>query len=368
MRGGERCLEVFCEMLPRAELFTLVHAKGSVSKVIEDRPVHASFVDRLPFGRKKYRTFLPLFPFAIESLDLTRFDVVVSLSHCVAKGVIPRPDARHVCYCFTPMRYVWDMYGHYFPPERLNALTRRVVPAVATWLRAWDAASASRADRIVAISEHVRKRVRKYWGRDSEVIYPPVDLSRFSPARDRGDFFLMVTAFAPYKRVDLALEAFRSFGRPLKIVGAGQDEKRLRAAAPPNVEFLGWQPDAEVAELYARCRAFVFPGEEDFGITPLEAQAAGRPVIALGRGGALETVIPDREPSASHAPPSGEGRPTGILYPEETAASLLEALRRFEASEKSFDDPAPMQANAARFSREIFRDRVRKLLEEEGAI
>jgi glycosyltransferase involved in cell wall biosynthesis len=367
MRGGERCLEAFCELLPGADLFTLVHVRGSVSRAIEDRPIHASFVDRLPFARKKYRTFLPLFPFAIESFDLSRFDVVVSLSHCVAKGVIPRPDARHVCYCFTPMRYVWDMYPHYFPPQRLNVLTRRIVPAVATWLRAWDSASASRADRIVAISEHVKKRVRKYWGREADVIYPPVDLSRFEPSKDRGDFFLMVSAFAPYKRVDLALEAFRRLGRPLKIVGTGQDERRLRAAAPSNVEFLGWQSDADVAKLYARCRAFVFPGEEDFGITPLEAQAAGRPVIALARGGAVETIVPHPDflalPGSRAAAP-----PTGVLYPHESADSLFEALRWFEAHEKAFDDPSPLQANAARFSLERFRAEIRRLLASEGAL
>jgi glycosyltransferase involved in cell wall biosynthesis len=219
----------------------------------------------------------------------------------------------------------------------------------------------------VAISEHVRKRIRKYWGREAEVIHPPVDLSRFAPSRDRDGFYLMVTAFAPYKRVDLALDAFRKFGKPLKIVGSGQDEKRLRASAPANVEFLGWRSDEEIASLYSRCRAFVFPGEEDFGITPLEAQAAGRPVVALARGGAMETIVPH---PGFFAPtdPAAPGPPTGVLFPHETADSLLEALRWFEAHEAAFDDPAPLQANAARFSRDRFRRRIRALLKEEGAL
>jgi len=368
MRGGERCLEVFCELLPEAELFTLIHFPGSVSRTIEDRPIHTSFLNRIPILRKKYRALLPLYPFAVESLDLTGFDVVVSLSHCAAKGVLTRPDARHLCYCFTPMRYLWDMYPQYFPPEKLNVLTRVLVPAIVSWLRRWDVTSSKRPDRIVAISDYVRNRIRKVWKRESEVVYPPVDLGRFSPVSDRGDFFLMVSAFAPYKRLDIALEAFRKTGRQLKIVGTGQDEDRLRSEAPGNVEFLGWRSDEEIASLYARCRAFVFPGEEDFGITPLEAQAAGRPVIAFGRGGALETVVPD---PAFHLPVGmdrPEGSPTGVFFPEQNASSLVEALGHFEAHEASFEDPSPMVAQARRFSLEVFRGHVRRLLEEEGAL
>jgi glycosyltransferase involved in cell wall biosynthesis len=366
MRGGERCLEVFCRLLPGADLFTLFHFEGSVSKVIEARPIHTSLLDRIPVLRKKYRALLPLFPWAVERLNLAPFDLVISLSHCVAKGVVKRPDARHVCYCFTPVRYLWDMYDQYFPPERLNAITRNLVPAVASRIRAWDVKSSSRVDRFVAISEYVRDRIRRCWDRDAEVIYPPVDLTRFSPTQERGDFFLMVSAFAPYKRVELAIEAFRRFGKPLKIVGAGQDEKRLRTLATPSVEFLGWRSDEEIADLYARCRAFIFPGEEDFGITPLEAQAAGRPVIAFGRGGALETVVPD--PGFPDTPPgrSPSGPPTGVLFPRQDAGALTAALEYFETRADHFDDPAPMVDNASRFSLDRFTERIRALLVEEG--
>jgi glycosyltransferase involved in cell wall biosynthesis len=368
MRGGERCLEVFCRLLPGADLFTLFHFEGSVTPVIEDRPIHTSFLNRLPLLRKKYRALLPLFPWAVERLDLEPFDVVISLSHCVAKGVITRPDARHVCYCFTPVRYLWDMYDQYFPPERLNLITRSVVPAVASRFRAWDVKSSGRVNRFVAISEYVRERIRRCWDRDAEVIHPPVDLTRFSPSPERGDFFLMVSAFAPYKRVELAIEAFRRFGKPLKIVGAGQDEKRLRDLASPSVEFLGWRSDEEIADLYSRCRAFVFPGEEDFGITPLEAQAAGRPVIAFGRGGALETVVPDAGFPDPSPTPSPAEPPTGVLFPRQDVESLVAALEFFETRTDLFEDPAPMVANASRFSLDRFTERIRALLAEEGAL
>ncbi len=368
MRGGERCLEAFCELLPDADLFTLVHFKGSVSPVIENRRIRTSFLDRLPVLRKKYRALLPLYPFAIESMDLTPYDVVVSLSHCVAKGVITRPDARHVCYCFTPVRYLWDMYHHYFPAERLGVLARRIVPATATFLRAWDVTSSRRVDRIIAISRYVKERIRKVWGREAEVLHPPVDMRRFSPAKERGDYFLMVTAFAPYKRVDLAIRAFKTLGLPLKIVGTGQEEARLRRAAPANVEFLGWKPDEEVASLYARARAFVFPGEEDFGITPLEAQASGRPVIAFARGGALETVVPDGDFSRPSGTDTAESPPTGVLFPEQTPASLASAVRHFDEREDRFDDPGPMVQNAKRFALERFRENIGNVLREEGAL
>ncbi|MHC5036413.1 MAG: glycosyltransferase, partial [Planctomycetota bacterium] len=258
------------------------------------------------------------------------------------------------------------MYPQYFPSEKLNVITRRLIPAVATALRAWDVTSTRRVDRIIAISKYVQARIRRYWGRESEVIYPPVDLSRFSPSSERGDYFLMVTAFAPYKRVDLALKAFARLGWPLKIVGTGQDEGRLRKSAPPTVQFLGWLPDEEIAALYARCRAFLFPGEEDFGITPLEAQAAGRPVVAFGRGGAVETVVPHPD---FHLPPKAEapeGKPTGVFFARQNVDALVEALQTFKAHESSFDDPEPMVAAASRFSRERFLKEVKDLLASEG--
>lgn len=368
MRGGERCLEVFCELLPHADLFTLVHFKGSVTSIIEQRKIHTSFLDRLPLVRKKYRALLPLMPSAIEHFNLQSYDRVFSLSHCVAKGVKTRPDARHVCYCFTPVRYVWDMYDQYFPRQSMNFLSRAVVPAVASYIRRWDVRTSGRPNRIIGISNHVRERIHRCWGRDAEVLYPPVDVSRFVSGKNRENFYLMVSAFAPYKRLDIALDAFGQLGLPLKVVGTGQDFERLRRQAPANVEFLGWRSDEDVARLYSKCRAFVFPGEEDFGITPLEAQAAGSPVIALARGGALETVIPHPDCCARTGLLDKAVAPTGVLFGEQTSGSLVEAIRFFEDRLADFSNPAPLRAQAERFSLDIFREAVADVLRQEGVL
>jgi glycosyltransferase involved in cell wall biosynthesis len=249
------------------------------------------------------------------------------------------------------MRYAWDQYEHYFGPERLAWWNRRLVPALIGRMRRWDVATAGRPTRYAAISRHVAGRIREYYGREADVIYPPVDLSRFAPAAGGGgDHYLMVNAFAPYKRVDVAVAAFNRLGRELRIVGNGQDEARLRAMAKPNVRFLGWVSPERLAGEYASCRALVFTAEEDFGITPVEAQACGRPVIALGRGGALETVVPHPDYPAPGAWPALGDAPTGVLYPAQTAESLADAVRFFEAREADFD-PAAIRASVRRFDR-----------------
>jgi glycosyltransferase involved in cell wall biosynthesis len=347
MRGGEAVLEELCERYPEAPIFTLVHVRGSVSPIISSHPIVTSFVQGLPLSGRKYRSYLPLFPRAIEQFDLSGFDLVISTSHCVAKGIRPRPGALHLCYCHTPMRYVWDQYDQYWSPGLAPAWMRAAMALVAPRLRRWDVASASRVGFFAANSLNVARRIMRHYEREAEVIYPPVDTGAFRPAEGGpGDYFLIVSAFVPYKRIDLAVEAFNRIGYPLKVVGSGAMESRLRAMARPNVEWLGWQDRTELAALYAGCRALIFPGEEDFGIVPVEAMAAGRPVIALGRGGALETVIPPRHPC---------GRaPTGLLFREQSVEGLIEGILQFEKHEGDFD-AARIREHALAFDREVFR-------------
>jgi glycosyltransferase involved in cell wall biosynthesis len=353
MRGGERCLEVFCELYPDADLYTLLHVPGSVSPVIERRRIYTSFLQRLPDVERRYRHYLPLFPAAIRRFDLRGYDLVLSSSHAVAKSVrVPRPE-RHVCYCFTPMRYVWDLYDDYFG-ARAPLATRLLMPPLAAWLRRWDRRTAAGVGRFVAISRFVADRIHRAYGRDADVIYPPVDVSRFRLEEAPGSFYLVVSALTPYKRVDLAVAACTRLGRQLVVVGSGPEEKRLRAIAGPTVEFRGWRGDAEIAELYARCRAFLFPPLEDFGITPLEAMACGRPVIAFGSGGARETVVP---------PGAGEP-PTGLFFERQTVEDVIDAIHRFEAAPGQFE-PKALRRRAEAFDLPLFRERMRAYL---GAI
>jgi glycosyltransferase involved in cell wall biosynthesis len=349
MRGGEKCLEAMCELFPDATLFTLLHRPGHLSPAIERMRIRTSWIQRVPARDRVYRHLLPLYPRAIESLDLSGHDLVISSSHCVAKGVLTPPGATHLCYCYTPMRYAWDQYGHYFGADRLAWWNRRLIPKLIGRMRAWDVATAGRPHRYAAISRHVAARIRAYYRRDADVIYPPVDISAFTPGAG-GSSYLMVNAFAPYKRVDVAVEAFNRLGRELLIIGNGQDEERLRRMAGPNVKFLGWVTPGALHRAYASCRAFVFTAEEDFGITPVEAQACGRPVIALGRGGALETVVPHPGFPAGAVWPAAAGPPTGVLFPEQSAAALVEAVRFFEAHERDFD-PGATRASVERFDR-----------------
>ena len=352
MRGGERCLEVFAELFPDADLYTLLHVPGSVSPTIERRRIVTSFIQRLPQAERRYRHYLPLFPAAVRAFDLRGYDLVLSSSHAVAKGVRVPAGALHVCYCFTPMRYVWDLYDDYFGP-RSSLAARLVMPPVAAWLRRWDRRTAAGVHHFVAISRFVADRIRRAYGREADVIYPPVDVSRFRVDETPGEFYLVVSALTPYKRVDLAVEACNRLGRKLLVVGSGPEERRLRALAGPTVELLGWRDDAQIAELYARCRALLFPPLEDFGITPLEAMAAGRPVIAFGEGGARETVVPP-----------GEGEPpTGLFFARQTVDDLSDAIQRFEASAHQFE-PKALRRRAEAFDRPVFRDRVRAYLRE----
>lgn len=366
MRGGEKCLEVFCRLYPEADLFTLLHIPGSVSSIIETRKIHTSFLQLLPFVEKKYRHFLPLMPLAIEKFDLTGYDLVLSSSHCVAKGVIPGKKTLHISYCYTPMRYIWDQYEQYFNRTASGILTSTAMGLIAPGLRRWDVRSSKRVDEFVAISRHVQKRIKKYYHRESTVIYPPVDSTFYSPTGERGeDFYLIVSAFAPYKRLDLAVEAFNELGYPLVIIGEGQSAEYLRSIAGPNIQFRGWLSNEEIRTCYARCRAFVFCGEEDFGITPLEAQCMGKPVIGFAKGGLLETVIPDRQTWKSETGISEEKtcHPTGVFFHQQTPDALITAIRHFEKVEDRFESEV-IRNHALAFDLNIFSDRIWEFIED----
>jgi glycosyltransferase involved in cell wall biosynthesis len=350
MRGGERVLDELAGLFPDADLYTLLHVPGATSPRIERRRIFTSPLARAPGVARHYRKYLPLFPWAIGRLRAEGYDLVLSTHHAVAKA-IPHPvETPHLCVCFTPMRYVWDQLDAYLG----RGLRRALAAPLVAYLRRFDVATSTpeQVTRIAAISRTVADRVRRAWGREASVVYPPVDLERVRPdGRPPDDFFLLVGGFVPYKREDVAIEAFRALGRRLVVAGDGPGRERLARAAPANVEFTGRISDADLAKLYARCRALVHPQEEDLGITALEAQAAGRPVVAFGRGGVAETVVPC-------ASPDGDGAATGVFFAHQTPEALADAVRRFEASESRFD-PARVRAHAEGFSAERFRAGIR---------
>jgi glycosyltransferase involved in cell wall biosynthesis len=347
MRGGEKALEVMCERLPDAELFTLFRIPGSVSPVIERRRIHTSFIQRLPAVARHYRYYLPLFPTAVEQFNFDRFDLVLSTSHCAVKSIVTHGRARHICYCLTPMRYAWDQFDTYFGHERLGSIGSQVMRRVMARLARWDRDTADRVDRYVAISHYVAGRIGRYYNREAVVVYPPVDTTFFHPNGVSPELYaLMVSALVPYKRVDLAIESCARAGVPLKIVGDGPERAALERGASGQAEFLGRRSDEEVRELYRRAAVVLLPGEEDFGIVPLEAQACGRPVVALGRGGALETVIHGQ---------------TGILVEEPAAEAFADAIA--DAVGRRFDQSA-IRAHAERFGRERFGDEIDALVRE----
>ncbi len=347
MRGGEKCLEVACRRWPEAPLFTLLHRAGAVSPAITDRPLHTSFLQLFPDVHRYYRYLLPLMPAAAAAWRLPRCELVVSFSHCVAKAARPPRGVPHVCYCFTPMRYAWHMREAYFGTGQ-PTLRARLRDQLLAALRDWDRRTAAHVTHFVAISRTVQQRIAECYGRSSTVIYPPVDTDFYCPApARREDYYLVLSAFAPYKRLDLAIAACSRLRRNLLVLGSGQDEARLRALAGPTVRFLGWQPDAVLRDHLRCCRALLFPGEEDFGIVPLEAHACGTPVIAYGRGGATETVVP----------PGGRAEPTGLWFAEPTVECLADALTTFEARAGDFD-PAAARRQALRFNPRRFADEL----------
>ncbi len=344
MRGGESVLEAIVEIFPEAEIFTLIRIPEKISAPLGRLKSHTSWLQKIPNAEKRYRHFLPFMPSMIESFDLSPYDLVISSSHCVAKGVRKRKDAVHVSYVHAPMRYMWDRYDDYFGPTRTSLPVRLAARLLRKRLQNWDreVSRPERIDAILANSQFIAEQIRHHYQREATVVYPFVDYARFQNPRQPTAPYLMVTAFAPYKRIDLAIQAFNQTQLPLLIVGSGQDEKRLKQLAGPSIQFLNSLSHSAIADLYSKCRALIFPGVEDFGITPLECLAAGAPVIALKEGGATETVTPE----------------TGIFFYPQTVEALVEALQKME--KRSSESPAWPSENACRkraaiFSKERFQ-------------
>jgi glycosyltransferase involved in cell wall biosynthesis len=347
MRGGEKVLEVLCEMFPDADIFTLVADPSKLSSTITDHPINTSFLQKIG-GKRHYQKMLPLMPFALEAFDLTSYDLVISSEAGPAKGIVTRPDALHICYCHSPMRYIWDLYPQY--NKASGSVTRMMMSIVSPMLRQWDVTTSHRVDHFIANSGYVAKRIEKFYRRTSTVIHPPVDLARFTPSVTVDDTYLCAGQITPYKKIEIAVEAFNKMGKKLEIIGSGASDK-LKSLAGPTVSFLGALQDADMSRKFSRCKALIFPGVEDFGIVPLEVMASGRPVIAYGRGGALETVL--------------DGR-TGLLFQEQTVDSLIDAVTRFEAGEVR-GTSEDFRAHVAGFARTVFQSKMRSFIDEKLA-
>lgn len=348
--GAEKVLAELLQIWPEAPLYTLVYdPAGPCREFLQGRRVETSFIQRLPGAVRRYRNYLPLMPLAIEQFDLSGYDLLISSSHAVAKGALTTHEQLHLSYVHTPIRYAWEMQAEYLTQAGMSrGLRGYLARAVLHYIRLWDLASANRADGLIANSQHTARRIRKIYGRRAEVIYPPVDVQAFVPGQAKEDFYLTASRLVLHKRVDLIVEAFRQMPeRRLVVIGEGPELKKIAPRLGPNVRILGYQPFPEFLGYMQRARGFIFAALEDFGITPLEAQACGTPVIAYGKGGALETVI--------------DGR-TGLFFAEQTAEGLVEAIRRFEADGQRLD-PGDMRRNAARFSCERFHDQIRQYVE-----
>lgn len=343
--GAEKVLLAIKELFPAAPVYMSIYEPAVMPEICRSWEVRTSFMDRLPLVKRHHQPFLPLYPLAFEQFDLSEFDLVISNKSGFCHGVVTPPETLHIDYCLTPTRYVWD-YRSYARREGIGRLANLFLQPVLTYLRAWDRLAADRVDHFVAISSEVQRRIRKYYRRDSTIIYPPVETDHFAPGNGCDDYFLIVSRLIPYKRIDLAVQAFNQLGLPLKIVGDGRDRSALERAAGPNVEFLGRLSDKESATLLQRCRAFIFPGHEDFGIAPLEANAVGRPVIAYRAGGALDTVV--------------EGK-TGLFFDEPTPESLAAAVRALE--DVAFE-PEAIRRHALRFDKAVFQRELMRFIEE----
>jgi len=347
MRGGEKVVQSICNLFPHIDIFTLVYNKDKISDEINSHKITTSFIQRLPRAKTKYQNYLPFMPVAIEQFDLSGYDLVISSESGIAKGVITKPETCHICYCHTPMRYLWNMYFDYIKNDRPGLLKRNFIRWYFNYLRVWDLAAAARVDYFVCNSENVKKRIKKYYRRDAQVIYPPVDVERYRLQKSKKDYYLMVSQLVSYKRVDLAVNAFNELGKELIIIGKGPELKRLQKMARPHIKFLGWMDNSKLAGYYAQAKAFIFPGEEDFGITPVEAQACGTPVIGFKKGGLLETVI--------------DGK-TGVFFGSQDPGSLIDAVKRFESIRESLDE-VEIRENSLRFSVKAFEDKFREFAE-----
>ncbi len=348
MRGGERCLDAACQLFPEADIFTLVHIPGSVSKNIESHKINTSYIQKLPF--KNFRVFLPLFPNAIRQFDFNRYDLILSFSHCVAKGVKVPEKVTHICYCHTPMRYAWHMRDEYL--RNCGPLKKFLAQIILDYLKNRDKKTSFSVSHFIANSRNVQNRIKQAYNRDSTVIYPPVDCSRFTASNQNNGYYLIVSALVPYKRIDIAVRTFNTIDKKLLIVGNGPELTNLKRIAKNNITFIESASDGDIVTFMKDCRVLIFPGEEDFGIVPLEAQACGKPVIALGKGGALETVI-----SIDQSPENA----TGIFFYEQEPEALRQAILFLEKHEDKIN-PETCRKNAMKFDTPIYKELMRNYI------
>jgi glycosyltransferase involved in cell wall biosynthesis len=339
--GAERVLEVLSQIFPKAPIYTLLYDKKRTGYAFENKKIHTSFLQKIPWLRSHHRPFLMFMPLAIEQFDFSKYDLVISDSASYAKGVITKPETYHICYCHTPTRYAWDDSHKYIEEFGYPKLVKKITPFFMNYIRLWDEQAANRVDKFIANSHFVAQRIKKYYHREAEVIHPPVKTKIFYISPDLGKYFLMVGRFLPYKRFNLAIQAFNRLGLPLKIVGDGPQRAQLQKQAKDNIKFLGLVSDAKLREAYAHCQAFIFPQEEDFGITPVEAMASGRPVIAYRAGGVLETVK--------------EGV-TGLFFDKQTPECLIETIKKFNPSDFN---PQVIRQHAMQFDEEVFKEKIR---------
>lgn len=342
--GAERVLQSLMELFPHAPVFTLIYDKAGMPVAFDERRVKTSFLQRLPGARRHHRYFPLLMPLAIEQFDFRDYDLVFSATHSFGKGIITSPTTLHISYCFTPTRYVWDDSHKYVREFSRNPLFQQFAPLALSYIRLWDYYASQRVDTYVTISDYVAKRIRKYYGREAVVVPPPVDVKRFKVSKDHQGYYIVVSRLVPYKRIDLAIEACEQLGRPLKIVGTGPEIEELKKKAGQHTEFLGFVPDEELPDLYAGAKALLFPQEEDFGITPVEAAAAGKPTIAYRAGGALETIV--------------EGQ-TGLFFDRQDGPSLMKAIEQFET--RLWHAPS-IRAHAERYSRDTFLRQISEVV------
>jgi len=338
--GAERMLQVLCSIFPNAPIYTLMYDREATGGIFDGKVVRTSFLQNFPFAKKHHHLFPLLMPLGIEQFDFSQFDVVISISASFAKGIITKPATRHICLCLTPPRFLWDNSQKFMEEFGYPSFIKKIIPPFITYLRIWDKEASCRVDDFWSISKFVKDRVRKYYNRDSELIYPPINVSKFNISNEVGDYFLMVGRLVSYKRFDLAVHAFNKLGLPLKIIGIGPEMNKLKKISKKNVEFLGLVSDEILAKYYSKARALVFPQEEDFGIVPLESMASGRPVIAFRGGGAVETVIGDK---------------TGVFFDEQSEESIIDSIRKF--NDMRFD-PAVCRSRAEEFDTGIFRKNV----------
>lgn len=344
MRGGEKVLEILCEIFPQADIYTLICDRKAISKTISSHIISPSFLQRLPFSKTKRQYYLPLFPLAVEQFDLRNYDLVISSDSVCMKGVLTRSDTLHICYCHTPMRYVWDLYFDYLE-NSTPFWARKVVPLFTHYLRQFDYLAAQRVDYFIANSKNTAQRIKKHYGKEAEIIYPPVDIDYFTidNNKESEDFYLYVGELVAYKRADLIIDAFNKLNKRLKVIGDGSQYQSLKKRANSSIELLGKQPKDVLRNHFQSCKAFIFAAEEDFGITPVEAQACGKPVIAYKKGGALESVIENK---------------TGIFFEKQTVESLIQAINKFENSDSEFG-PAVCRENVLGFGKDRCKEKLR---------